>query len=127
MKCPRCGSRTGISDSRLRQTNEVHRRRFCKDKRCGHRFTTREMAADAMTALRAEASSYQKVAKAVLRGRFCSECGAVAAIQCDRALPAGAGRNCCDRWLCDDCAHPSLRSGGHYCPEHHREAVRVDL
>lgn len=67
MKCPRCGARTGISDSRLRKTNEVHRRRACTYKRCGYRFTTREVAAETLDDLREQASAYRRAVDA-LRG-----------------------------------------------------------
>ena len=41
MKCPICNSKdTGVTNSRLRSTNHISRRRKCFS--CDHRFTTAE-------------------------------------------------------------------------------------
>ena len=44
MDCPKCGTATGVVDSRLRENNIIFRRRKCS--RCLHRFSTREIPVD---------------------------------------------------------------------------------
>jgi hypothetical protein len=41
MKCPKCGHRTDVYDSRLNTQGLVRRRRSCEG--CGHRFATIEI------------------------------------------------------------------------------------
>lgn len=47
--CPACGKQTGILDSRGAPNNQVRRRRYCRDKKCKHRFTTYELIPDTKT------------------------------------------------------------------------------
>ena len=43
MYCPKCNSRTKVTDSReIKNFNGIRRRRICKNKRCLHRITTFE-------------------------------------------------------------------------------------
>ena len=41
MKCPKCRSRTEVTDSRWKEGNVVRRRRQCRS--CSHTFTTNEI------------------------------------------------------------------------------------
>ena len=43
MKCLKCGGPTHVLLTYQNADNTVRRRRECKAKKCGHRFTTREM------------------------------------------------------------------------------------
>jgi len=43
MRCPQCGRRTRVIDSRpVPKVNTIQRRRECIDRRCAHRFNTAE-------------------------------------------------------------------------------------
>ena len=44
--CPKCGHRTGVTDSRPDSNGGIRRRRRC---RCGLRFTTREVTDDVIS------------------------------------------------------------------------------
>lgn len=48
MKCPKCGSKTFIFDSREKD-NRMWRRRMCDT--CGYRFTTEEITEEQYSAL----------------------------------------------------------------------------
>lgn len=46
MKCPQCGGKTRVIDTRLRVTDNAPRRRHCCGM-CGHRFSTIESIVNA--------------------------------------------------------------------------------
>lgn len=49
MTCPSCGHATSVCDSRHVSGN-TRRRRVCRSKKCGYRFTTKEVVFDATAA-----------------------------------------------------------------------------
>lgn len=51
MTCPRCGSGTMISDTRLIKGRMVRRMRVCSGKKCRYRFPTREVALEELERL----------------------------------------------------------------------------
>jgi hypothetical protein len=61
MNCeaPGCGGETDVKDSRPNEQGWIRRRRCCR--KCGHRFTTYEVPADAMRQRRAQASVVREV------------------------------------------------------------------
>lgn len=47
MNCPKCNNKSCVIDNRARDDMEgIRRRRVCRNKACGHRFTTIELLAE---------------------------------------------------------------------------------
>lgn len=65
MTCPKCQHASEVIDSRLNTGNHIRRRRRCMSKKCKHKWTTYEIAADEIAEWQQAWIKLQRIEKAI--------------------------------------------------------------